>query len=214
MSIPAIVREACRETKSHRYDLSTPFPWGDWIYGTDGKIMVRCPIRCDLDLKLADGRKVPDPTRVFVPGAERITVALPEADETKLCHWCNGTGITDRYQCDDCGNSQRVMVKGKAITFDCPDCDGKGKVPNHEPVRVSDSPRYYLAACYIALLRRHGVRYIGVPVATPSGKMDDPAACSTFSGLGFEGWLMPLDAKRIEEDMAREGKLNLATKGA
>lgn len=214
--IPQIIFDVCREGATKRYDLSTPYPWGDWIYGTNGHIMVRCPIGCDLDLKLADGRKVPDPLRISSgQDVERIAVELPEANETKPCEWCNATGKTDRYQCDNCGDTQQVMVGGKPIQFDCPDCDGKGNVPNDEVVRVLDLPRCYLMARYVGLLRRHGVRYVSVPAVPLEGKsVGELREAITFSGDGFEGWLMPQDTKLVEQDMAREGRLNLATKGA
>lgn len=206
MNLPAIFSDACG-TITKRFDLKTPFPWGDHVYATDGHIMVRCPN--DGGLTLEDGRKVPDPTRAFACGhVERITVPLPDAVETIPCVWCRRTGSVTGYQCENCGETQEVMHRGKAVEFDCPDCDGKGVIANPEAVMVSDSPRLYLAARFIGMLGRHGIEAVDIPANPTLSRraQGDGREAVTFSGDGFEGWLMPLDTDCVERDRAKMAK--------
>ncbi len=193
--IPEILKEVCSETEE-RYDLSTPYPLGSYVYGTDGKIMVRCP-RTDFETVEDPDRKFPDPERVIrlVDGSDGIRVPLPEAVESVPCDECAGSGLTDRLTCEYCENVFDIRFRGKPVLVDCPECDGLGTVPNTAAVKVCDAPRVYLMARYVALLRRHGVESAEVRDGKPA----------TFSGPGFEGWLMPMNTESVEEKLVNQG---------
>ena len=205
MNPPKILFEACGE--SGRYDLSKPYRWGDAAYATDGRIMVRSAITDGIELP--GERKVPDPNRIEDgQGCDRVVRDLPEAEATKFCNRCSGTGKSDSYECENCGETQRITINGVRVEIDCLSCDGNGTTPNLDPVMVSDLPRVYVQARYVALLRRHGVRLVNVPAIPQRGTKNTGGLreAITFSGDGFDGWLMPMVTELVEKD------LHLATK--
>ncbi|MES2205058.1 MAG: hypothetical protein V4496_07575, partial [Pseudomonadota bacterium] len=56
------------------------------------------------------GRKLPDLRPIIdAPPVERITVELPEAIERLPCDRCAGTGKTDSYECDCCGEVKKLF---------------------------------------------------------------------------------------------------------
>lgn len=205
MGIHAILQE-CVDLNWYNgkeYDLRTPWPHGEHIYATDGRIMARCPLDGNAT-PLADGRKVVDVTQITQhEGVPLRAVPLPDAVEHKPCAECGGSGLIVSGQCQ-CGCGQPIMRNGQPVAYDCDQCRGKGAETNDAPVLVAESPRIYLAAHFVGLLRRHGVGEVMVPTI-PSKGMTKPAAACRFHGDGFDGWVMPMDTKGVEKDIRKAG---------
>jgi len=181
MTLHPILLECCGEKTS--YDLTRPFRWGHWAFATDGRIMVRQANAAEL-VPLEKGRKVPDPDRIMVDHAcPTIRVLIPQVAETIQCNTCTGTGSNMRGElvCEECGAVYRITLEGEPLSL-----------PNCEPVRVAESPNVYFQARYLGLLHRYGVREIMIP--------NDLKFPATFTGDGFEGWLMAMDTKGVEKD--------------
>lgn len=153
--------------------LHQPFKIGEWVYATDGHIIVRVPAAGQESL---DGAPIPvDITGLFgsahdaAQRARTIKVGLPALPEAQPCFACGGSAST--YLRDD--------------QQECFQCDGTG-VERHQSVTVGarDYARRYLAK--IADLP--GLAFHQTP-----NEDIDPAF---FTFDGGEGLLMPLRKRR------------------
>lgn len=191
--LPKIFSQATTTDRwTHKYDLSRPFRQGGYTWATDGRILVRTE-RTDLDFdeydrKLVNAEQVPK----MLDGLKGFCARLPEAIGRYPCKECDGIGETtsDELVCEECQGIHRMTYKGKPLTRDCEECNGKGSVPNMKFVQVSSDPVICLAEYYIAMLHEHGVHEVAVYA------LDKPVR---FYGDGFDGWLMPQDSKRVAE---------------
>lgn len=197
VALHPIFKDCCADRKSHRYDLTAPFVAGDYIVATDGPIMVRCP-RGDTVLDVDPERWLPDPRGIWEAVSKRgetVSVTLPDVPGEAPCDVCKGTGIVDTgilLACD--GIEYQIHQHGKPIWYDCLECEGAKEIRSDEAVLVHKSG-YHLRAYYIAVLRRHGVMSVEIPLKRPKSWHDNLNACS-FVGDGFEGWLMPIVPER------------------
>jgi len=198
-TLHTIFFEVCGE-RSDRYDLSQPYAWGGFMYATNGHIMVRCK-RVDFGTDFCNG-KVPDPSKITGDdGVPRRLLPIPECNESKPCDACDGSGLitSGLLECE-CGECFQIKLNGQNLAYDCLECAAKGSQPNDEAILVAESPKIYFQARYLALIRRHGVREFNVPFKYPD--------IATFSGDGFEGWLMPMDTKQVERELQIERDLS------
>ena len=206
--LPPIFAECC-DQHARRYDLSKPFVRTGRIYATDGRILI---LYTGSPIELPDepGRKVPlvESLPDEAANVARSPFPLPECDGPIACIWCKGTGVnaTGGLHCDDCGEFFAITRHGKPVEIDCHRCDGIGHTIRTDPILIRESPPYYLQANYVHLLRKHGVTEVMVPNVIPKmGKAGNGEAIETctFTGDGFEGWLMPMDSERAAMDLER-----------
>jgi hypothetical protein len=178
--LPAIFRE-CVAPYTVRYDLTRPWVAGDHVYATDGRILVRVPVA-----GLAPGTLGPlwNAAAMFDrhPGryAEPIVLPEPGGPESTPCAICKGGG---QLECDARG---AYGPGAGPLAFECPVCDGSGRVINWESTPVADG--YALSARFVHLLRRHGAA-VHLPLAPDGSTPSDVPAY--FVAGPVEGLVMP-----------------------
>ena len=179
MSLPAIFDECCNaESVGARFDMTRPFPLGEYAYATDSRIAVRARHAHAALLHTPQNR----------PPVERLPWMTPATPEVELPDVGDGMAT-----CDQCKGDGKVvgytpeLAGGIGYTSECWECDGKGKF--RDPARVQVGP-VLLTRGYVALLRRHGVTRVrpSLMPAADSRKVDAPAVY--FAGDGFEGLLL------------------------
>lgn len=169
----------CLDPDMARYDLSTPWIVGDFVYATDARILVRSPVTPELFAAYFIGEaKRPDVSSLWGP-YEKQPLVLPSVESVALCEICKGRGKQGPYQCSECGHTH-VMEE------DCPACLGFGRGEGMtEGIDVGD---YSLSHAFSLLL----VKYQAVlfrPV--DRGPLDKPNPLRFTIGDNVEGWVMP-----------------------
>lgn len=142
------------------FDFSKPFVQGQWLWAADRAIVVRQPVEdfdADLCLRIMEKRGVFPDMKIIWDSCKDITRTPTElAGEFIPCTECNGREF---IECENCLGAR----------YDYGDDD----------VKVGDS---VLSGYYAGLLRRAGIRWVGV------GAAYDPVS---FSLDRIEGFLIP-----------------------
>ena len=173
MPLPPIFAECCA-THRYRYALDNPWIAGGRVWASDAGIAVWTSldnVDCPDDIMTADGimatgHRLPD-MPAFVPDKRHRLDMIDLPD-----------GIPGTVPCEECRGTK---VSTYDAEFPCYDCEGTGEWNNSDRVAVGP---VYLMACYVALLRRHGVTTIRLPI--------NPEHPVRFDGDGFSGLLQPM----------------------
>jgi hypothetical protein len=113
----------CAE-EGRRYHLGNPFSRAGYTWATDGKILLRVPLRADVpDVEGAPHteRVWSDAKGAFVP-VQAFKVPDPERMQ---CDVCEGRGTM--HDCPDC-------------TCECDECEGTGQIEEATFVSIGDGP--------------------------------------------------------------------------
>jgi hypothetical protein len=204
--LPPIFRD-CVNPEALRYSLGLPFVRGDWVYATDGRILVRVRSTPEVAALLPLGdRRVPevefyfDAAPAYAP--EPVTFAV---DEPEKCGECDGKGRLPARRCNECGGSGETICSCCGQDRNCPDCDGKGRIhagPCHDCKGTGydfDETSYSHAVTfangtklgqrYAWLLNQHKAE-VFLPVRPKTSVVIDPVR---FTALGdVVGFVMPL----------------------
>ena len=128
----------CAGEEGFRHHLSKPFSRAGYTWATDGKILVRVPIRDDVpdvDGAPHTERVWSDPKGNFVPVR---AFHIPEPERMR-CDVCDGRGT--EHDCPDC-------------TCKCDQCDGWGQMEEATFVSIGDGP---------TIQRRYAVKLMTLP---------------------------------------------------
>lgn len=135
-----LLRSFCA-THDVRFYLQEPLSIGEWIYATDGYVLVRVP---------NDGRpqSTEHPAHIdfskplLTPCEHYAPLVLPPAPELPPCEACDGTGeVGTCVECD--GDGYRECDMGHE--HDCPDCKGTGEIKGADEI---------CGVCYGSKVRR------------------------------------------------------------
>lgn len=188
LGLPGIFRECVQSThETARYDLSTPWIEGDWVYASNGRLAVRTATDMvdddTLEALIEAEANHSGPNRVAAIGKFFLISYELRPEPTAIPDF---QARPDR--CESCGGN------GICFAMQCEDCDGKGFVIAHK--RFEIAPGYWLNRAYLDVVRRHGAR-LWLPAGVEG---DDCMRVSVFRGLGFEGVLMPMQRPKPGED--------------
>jgi hypothetical protein len=179
-----------------RYDLSTPWRQDGYVYATDGRLLVRCPIDdvapgyVNLIPAREDSeswKRPADPGDQFaIHGPHRDTpIVLPEIP-------------CPRLPCQDCGGFGGFIYSyGPPWEFwPCEGCGAIGTVLNTNPVTLgrgdTEGSDYNVAAWIVALLGQHrALVYLPVDLDSPNRSLRSGALRFEI-GRSIEGLAMPL----------------------
>lgn len=154
-----------------------PFTIGRWTYATDGKILIRVPLRADVpynpDATEAVTKIVRKPQSELQPLPHFLPVNLKNrwGKKCKACDWMGGK------LCDACGHFET-----------CKDCQGfayTGNVPGSSPVEVGNTAIGTLYLSLIDTLPNPRIGLLGNPLAAIYIEFD-----------GGDGAVMPMRLPR------------------
>ena len=153
---------------ARRYDLSQPFAIDEYVYATDGKIIVRMPAPGGWSL----------PNAATVPGRSMVHAVFGDGDDGRdrwrsvptqfppvkgACVVCRGQKVLPEVGCPYCGGPDSPRydgvpdyceecweLEGKIPAGPCHDCGGTGLLDASGRVEVA--PGFHLRRRYVALL--------------------------------------------------------------
>lgn len=174
-----------------RFNLATPWLSGDWVYATDGAIMIR--VRHDLypSAKEPDG-KVPPCDKALEPVAKVTKWKLPP--KMRKCEHCRGVGRRLRV-CDQCHGVGWLLVNG--MLRRCDDSD-EHDFDDEEPCYGETAVVIPCTHCGVHFEgRKLRQWYMNLIRSIPDVRMgvasESPEEAVYFrSGEGIVGALMPL----------------------
>lgn len=193
MNLNDILKSFCAKDDV-RYYMNAPILRGEFIFATNGHVMVRVP-KFD-GIECGDGNG-PNNIEGLMNGTVRDGLApIPALPEPEICEFCHGAGYA--YRCKDCDGEGAFLRNGEE--YDCKPCDGVGTLPDgdeadkvecwachgsgHEQQRVevggSDFDRRYLA------------KIIELPGAMFAPHPTDQRKPAYFTFDGGDGALMPM----------------------
>ena len=183
----------------YREFMRKPFCRDEWVFATNGHIIVRAP-RIDGIADLDSG-KLEVLINMFAANQRSGFVVMPELPDGEKCPPCLGTGVM--YKCPDC-NGTGEFDHGE-LAYCCGKCDGEGQVScgddaskmpcfwcggggvaRYQPVRVGlwDYDLRYLKRA----MKLPGLKFAPPPRTPDDGKI----APAYFVFDGGEGLLMPM----------------------
>lgn len=182
--------------------LRTPILRGEWIYATNGHIVVRVP-KAD-GIAAVESDKPKDIDELFTKNkyANFIDIpALPPAEKCPVCLGsgigykcpdCDGKGAFDKgghnYCCKECDGSGQVDDGRAADKELCVECDGAGDAP-YMAVKVGE---WHYNRRYLAKIESLPEVKFAPPPEVPTTRDDVAAAYFVFDG--GEGLLMSMRA--------------------
>ena len=157
----------CEKADGYRLNIKRPFSRAGFTWATDGRILVRVPLRADVE----ENPNAPHAERLFpdladVTFAPLPSVKWPEMPTRAECKWCEGRGT--QHDCPHC-------------TCTCNECEGTGKDISAAGVIVRGL--HFNVAYIRLLLALPGLEFTTKP------KEGQPAP---FRFEGGEGVLVPM----------------------
>lgn len=211
--LPAIFRD-CVDPEHRRYSVGLPFVRGEWVYATDGCIVVRTRATPEVVALLPPGdRRVPEAEAIFDNATEYAPEPVEFAvEQPAKCGTCDGKRRLPERECDECDGEGEMTCLHCGYAHACPDCGGKGVLPagrcrdcSGTGFDVDDDASGHARAVafangttlgqrYAWLLERHNAQ-VFLPVRPQTLRVSDPVK---FTAPGdVVGFVMPLDPKRL-----------------
>ena len=174
--------------------LRNPILRDDWVYATDGSILIRVPRVEDIDAAESDLPK--RLAEIFDNPRGETFVDLPDLPPAEACTPCHGSGIA--YKCKACKGAGWLDRGGE--DYDCKSCVGSGQTGEGDetdkvPCSACNGTRIFLnqrvTVGNIFFARRYLEKIKSLPevrFATPP----DNTIPAYFSFDGGEGLLMPM----------------------
>lgn len=103
-----------------------PILRGDWIYATNGHVVVRIPKQDGIEAHETDS--IPKMPAIFDDNQREDVAKLPRLPVAEKCYACDGTG--HKFKCQDC-DGEGEFDYGRH-TYTCKECNGSGQVDNGE----------------------------------------------------------------------------------
>jgi hypothetical protein len=129
--LPPIFRD-CTCPVVVRYDLSTPFVSGEFVYATNARVIVRLPATAEIKQAFAaipvENRRIGKPESIFVGDYSATPIAVPKFSGLPPCKACKGAGNLPERHCPECRGSGKVTCPCCDTTGDCGECDGGGTI--------------------------------------------------------------------------------------
>jgi hypothetical protein len=208
--LPPIFRD-CVDPENTRYSVGLPFVRGDYVYATDGRILVRTRATPEVAALLPAGdRRVPKGEAIFDDAVEYAPGPVAFAvDEPAECPGCDGRRRVPERECDECAGAGETTCPCCRQGRKCPECGGRGTFPAG-PCRDCSGTGYdldetsydhavtfangtILGQKYAWLLKRHDAR-VFLPARRQTLTVTDPVRFTVTGDV--EGFVMPLTPVR------------------
>ena len=199
--LPAIFRD-CVTDSSIRFCLEFPQLVGEYVYATDGRILVRSPAIPEVVELIPDiaPKKFPAKSCTQLIGSrddwDATPVSLPSLDHLERCTVCKGAGHRPTRPCScEMYDEDETPCRGLGTipAGQCWDCEGTG-IERPRVVSITLRPDVDLSVFYIRLLARHEARvYLPSEANTPSSIRP-----VYFTVEGVEGVVMPMELNSEE----------------
>jgi hypothetical protein len=122
----------CADDHDLRAHLRQPFRRGEFVYATNGHVLLRVPVADGYDAAVND--KAPTKLEEMFACIDAEPVAwrdMPPVHEVHKCARCGGTGKLCVEDCESCGGKGEFDRDG--YTYDCQACGTEGVIEVGEP---------------------------------------------------------------------------------